>query len=194
MKYSHVIGLAGLLFVAIVLLPASGGGLASAGRRPKRRDENERPTYDAKDEQLEQLPDYGDPKVMKALRCSSCNALIKEVYVRLMALNKRKDGKYRMYEIVDVLEDTCPTLRDEYGLLLKNNKPTTVFSRNKAITRMSGSWINSFIDTRCGELLSTYEEDLIKHYKLVKDLEELRELVCVKWEKTCAINEIHDEF
>jgi hypothetical protein len=190
MRFSTVGVVAVAFFVAVSFMPE----VQAVARRPKRREDSDRPTYTAKDEQLEQLPDYGDPKVNKALRCSSCNALAKEVYEKLVDLGKRRNGRPRQYEVAEVLEDICPTLRDEYGLLLKNNKPTTVFSRNKAITRMQGSWINSFIDTRCGELLSSHEEQMIEWYSKVKDLEEFRELVCIKWEKTCQATEIHDEF
>ena len=153
--------------------------------RPKRRSENDRPSYEAKEDQLEQLPDIENPVVMRELACSSCRALTQELYLQMMEVHKKKDGRPRTSDLIDVVEGICPYLADEYGLLLKNNKPTTIFSKNKAITRMQGNWINNFILNRCSEIFSLHEDDILKQYAKVKDLEAFQSLVCIDWQKKC---------
>ena len=153
-------------------------------------------SYTAKDDQFDQMPDVGNRKVMRALRCSSCNQLTTEIYTQLVELTekKKKAGRRpKSYEIAEVTEVICPTLRDEYGLVLKNKKPTNIFSKDKALTRMTGAWVNSFIDTRCGEMLDAWEDQIIEEYESVTSVDDMKRLVCIKWEKTCKEEEIIDE-
>lgn len=183
-----------VLLLAMLLLACSSSIVdgVSAAYRPKPQ---KRATYAAREEQVEGLPDYNDPHVRTRLGCSACKALVEKVYEDLTKLYDLRHGRPRHFEVVEVTEHMCQRLRDEYGLLMRNNHATTDFSRDASITRMQGAWINTFIEGRCGEILSHFEEPIIHHFpKLRGQLGELQKLVCYKLDKKCKAAEYtHEE-
>jgi hypothetical protein len=176
--------------IIVVVMLANAG--VSGAFRPK---PEKRPTYIAKDEQLEGLPDYGNPVVKAKLDCSACKALVEKLHTDLNDLYKRRDDRPKAFEVVEVTEHLCSRVRDEYGLLMRNNQATTDFSRDERITRMKGAWINSFVEGRCGYLLSHFEEPIIENFGHMRHrVEDLQKLVCYKLDKRCvAAEHTHDE-
>jgi hypothetical protein len=180
-------------FTLVVITLALFALVASAAYRPK---PEKRPTYQAREEQLDGLPDHGDPAVRVQLECSACKALVSQLYDDLSKLYDLRHSRPKHYEVVEVTEHMCARVRDSYGLLMRNNMATNEFSRDEAITRMKGSWINSFIEGRCGEILSHYEEPIIENFpRLRNKLKDFQKLVCYKLDKKCAAAEYthHDE-
>ena len=161
--------------------------IAPASARP--RSAERRPTYEADEEMIEGLPDYTDPVIGRKMKCSACKALVSEVYEKLIRIYKFRHGQPKSYELIEEMEGMCRTLKDEYGLLKRNNKATTEFSRNEAITRLKGAWINTFIEGRCGEILTTHEDAIAEHYAKVRNVGELQQMVCVKWDRSCTREE-----
>lgn len=141
------------------------------------------------DEQLSQVPDLTNPANAKELKCNSCRALAREVFEVLTPLIRLRHGHPKHYELVDAVDNLCASIGKNYGLLLKNNKPTTEFSKNAAITRYTGSWINTYLERRCGELMEHYDEDLLREVLRTERLEHYRDVVCSKWEKSCTSTE-----
>mmetsp|Transcript_6882 Transcript_6882/g.15247 ORF Transcript_6882/g.15247 Transcript_6882/m.15247 type:complete len:101 (-) Transcript_6882:145-447(-) len=71
-----------------------------------------------------------------SLRCGSCKVVLTEMQLALAALKaKRPTIPPKEFEILEVLEETCDKQVSEYGLQLRSNKPTELFSKDKAITR-----------------------------------------------------------
>lgn len=142
--------------------------------------------YRPSDDEVAKIPDLTDPLKSKALRCSSCRAVAREIHERVAAAYKLRHGKPTTFEIADALDPMCRGMATQYGLLMKNNEPTTEFSRNKAITRFQGSWINTFVERRCGEIVDALDDDLIPLAKKhVESLGAFREAVCKEYEGSC---------
>eukprot|EP01059_Diplonema_ambulator_P021778 TRINITY_DN3623_c0_g1_i1.p1 TRINITY_DN3623_c0_g1~~TRINITY_DN3623_c0_g1_i1.p1 ORF type:complete len:190 (+),score=38.09 TRINITY_DN3623_c0_g1_i1:40-570(+) len=168
-------GLFTAVFLAVVLL--------CEGRIKKFQDEGTA----ASDEQMEGMPDYGNPEDARKLKCSACKNVVLEVKEALDKLEALRHGVVKSYEIEDVLDSLCSKISVTYGILRKSNRPTTIFSRNKLISRLTGNWINSYIETRCGEILTDYEDDLITNYRI--PLQELQDKICRKGVQYCASTE-----
>ena len=146
---------------------------------------------EATDEQTDGLPDFGDKAVNKRLRCSACKCVVSEVKTALETVSKLRHGKPKAYELEDKIDGLCRVMRDNYGLLRKNNKPTEIFSKNKAISRLQGNWINSYLETRCGEVLSDFEEEFLAQYS--KPVVELTDLICRQGDSTCTKEQVETE-
>ena len=178
----HAAALFAVVVVALLVVVAPTP--AAAAYRPK---PEKRPTYAAREEQIDGLPDHGNPRVRAQLECSACKALVEKVYDDLTALYDLRHGRPKQYEVVEVTENMCARIRDEYGLLMRNNQATNEFSRDASITRMKGSWINTFVEGRCGEILSHYEEPIIEHFPRMRGrLQDFQKFVCYKLDRKCA--------
>lgn len=171
-----------VLIVMNVLVFAT---LSMAQRRPTNR-----PTYTAREEQLEQLPEYTNPAIRNKLKCSACKCLTKELYAQLHPLYEKRHGHPKLGEVAEILDGFCRTVRNEYGLLMKNNLPTTDFSRNSAITRLQGAWINNFIEGECGELLSEHEERILDEFPNFRSASDVQTKVCSDWYSICSEGEV----
>jgi hypothetical protein len=180
------------LVILLALVVSCYAVTVEAAFRPK---PEKRPTYVAREEQVEGLPDYSDPATKAKLDCSACKALVEKVHEDLSKLYDLRHSRPRHFEVVEVTEHMCARIRDEYGLLMRNNQATTDFSRDAAITRMRGAWINTFVEGRCGYILSHYEEAIIENFpKMRQRPQDLQRLVCYKLDKRCAAAEhTHDE-
>ena len=155
-----------------------------AARRPHPQ-HHETHHYGASEEIHAEMPDHTLPKNKKALECSSCKVLTEEVWTRLHALSKKMNGRPRHSQQVDLIEDMCVDVKREYGLLMRNNKPTLEFSRDEALTRLRGSWINIYLEGRCGKILAQHEEQILERYKKVRDLAEFQAAICQKIDRSC---------
>eukprot|EP00759_Apiculatamorpha_spiralis_P012887 PhF_6_TR19739/c0_g1_i1/m.28805 len=149
-------------------------------------------THQADDAQVEQLPNYEDPIVQKKLACSACKSLTLEFQNKLLILRKLRHGKPKYYEVAAEIEGVCKSVKDQYGLLMKNNKPTMDFSKNPAISRLRGNWIDTFLENRCNELLDQHEEELLKSYHSTT-VEEFRSLICRESAKLCSVHDLNKE-
>ena len=85
----------------------------------------------------------------------------------------------------------CKMIKSDYGLLMKNNKPTMDFSRNSAITRLRGNWINTFLENRCNELLSEHEEDITESYQ--GGLAAFQTVICREKSKVCSVHQLNKQ-
>eukprot|EP01062_Namystynia_karyoxenos_P027148 TRINITY_DN20922_c0_g1_i1.p1 TRINITY_DN20922_c0_g1~~TRINITY_DN20922_c0_g1_i1.p1 ORF type:complete len:215 (+),score=69.73 TRINITY_DN20922_c0_g1_i1:74-646(+) len=177
-------GVAVLALTAVFLRPAAADQELSPKQKAQYEENRKRGTA-ATDEQMDGIPDYGDKQVSKRLRCSACKCLAKELFDELRRVHKLRHGKPRSWEVEEVLEGICATLRNDYGLLRRNNKPTEEFSRNSAISRLTGNWINSYIESRCGELVSSYEDDIVQSYTN-GELIDFQRLICSQRDGSCT--------
>jgi hypothetical protein len=142
---------------------------------------------------LEQVPDPTNPGTKKKLACSSCRAVAKEAFGAMDRLRKLRKGVEKYSEKVEALETVCTTIGKTYGLLMRDNKPTFDFSSNSAISRLQGSWVNTYIESRCGDLMEKYDEDFIKGFGKVSTVIEAQALLCKEWERTCSVEEAAKE-
>lgn len=146
-----------------------------------------RPTYRPSEDEVNKIPDV--TKNDKELKCNSCRAIAREIHERLWRVSRLRHGHPKHYELVDVLDPVCSEMGTSYGLLLKNNEPTTEFSRNEKISRYQGAWINTYLERRCGDVTYQYDDDLIREALRHESLEAFRDVLCTKWEKSCASRE-----
>ncbi len=131
------------------------------------------------------MPDRHAPDNKRALQCSSCKVLTDEVWQRLHALARANKGKPRHFQQVDVIEAMCKEVKHEYGLVLRNGKPVMEFSRDDAIETLKGTWINDYVEHRCGKILASHEEQILEKYKQVRDLAEFQQVICKKLDRSC---------
>ena len=158
---------------------------------PSLGEKYQRPDDVASEEQVAQLPDYADPEVAKKLKCSACKCLTTEVYNRLTILSELRHGKPKTFEVIEVLEKMCKMIKSDYGLLMKNNKPTTDFSRNPAISRLSDGWINTFLENRCNEMLSDHDEDIVSSYQ--GRLAAFQAFICREKSNACSLHQLNKQ-
>eukprot|EP01065_Artemidia_motanka_P036155 TRINITY_DN44061_c0_g1_i1.p1 TRINITY_DN44061_c0_g1~~TRINITY_DN44061_c0_g1_i1.p1 ORF type:complete len:213 (+),score=77.80 TRINITY_DN44061_c0_g1_i1:71-640(+) len=171
--------------LALVLVAPGATADKQSELEQKRWDEKRKIGTTATEEQTDGLPDYGDPAVSKRLRCSACRCLTKEVHSELRRVDKLRHGKPRPWEIEEVLEKICSRLRNDYGLLRRNNRPTEEFSKNTAISRLTGNWINAYIESRCGELMGNYEDEITDTYK-EGELIDFQRRICGELDGSCT--------
>jgi hypothetical protein len=162
-----------VLLIAVLCLGASARS-ADGGKRP---------TYRPSEDEVNNIPDLTSNE--KELKCTSCRAIAREVHERLWKVSQLRHGHPKHFELVDVLDSVCFDMASSYGLLLKNNAPTTEFSRNDKISRYQGSWINTYLERRCGDVLHHFDDDLIREALRHETLDAFRHVVCTTWEKSC---------
>jgi len=158
--------------------------------------------YSPTDQDLDAMPDFGKPNILRELRCSACHASVIEIFEAMTSLDERKGKKFvKEYDHIEVMEAVCydPKLastriterfkrRDlpvfplsAWGLQRRNNKPTTMFSRDTTISRVQGNWIGIFLTNMCNEIIGEHDEAILKGYvKDNKSVHELANYVCGK--------------
>eukprot|EP00992_Anisonema_acinus_P010003 TRINITY_DN6232_c0_g1_i1.p2 TRINITY_DN6232_c0_g1~~TRINITY_DN6232_c0_g1_i1.p2 ORF type:complete len:183 (+),score=73.03 TRINITY_DN6232_c0_g1_i1:45-551(+) len=108
------------------------------------------------------LPDWQEPRTFRTLRCSACKMATFEMRESLLRLKWRLDDmgrtRPREDEIIDHLQDVCATMRRDYGLVVKKGKPRPYFTRN--YERVSGEWVDGFLEDRCNEIINAYEDEI----------------------------------
>jgi hypothetical protein len=143
--------------------------------------------YEATEKELKSLPDFGKPPVYRKLRCTACRASVIELHEGLVELQRRKGGqKYvKEYDRLEMIEAVCFDSKlsnaaqkkdfkrkglplfplKAWGLQRRNNEATTDFSRDVAISRIQGNWVNNFLTNMCGEIIGEYDEELFHGFK-----------------------------
>ncbi|EKX35217.1 hypothetical protein GUITHDRAFT_118561 [Guillardia theta CCMP2712] len=143
-------------------------------------------------EQHENLPDYGDPKVAARLKCSACRGSAVEFHDTLRELReRRKAARIKDYEYTEALDVVCESRVDEYGLQLRNNLPTQKFSKDKSIARAHGNWAGRYIKNLCGEMYSDHEEEILRHSE--EELPAFVDSMCRSVMRVCDEESISDK-
>ena len=145
-------GVAALLALVLALVAlaapwrASGVGPTGAAAVPMSRE-----TEDS----LPGLED--DPLVRKALKCNACFVVLDERFPALRMERAKKRRQLSPDEFIRTTERTCGKARAEYGLQMRNNAVTPVYSKHAAVSRAEGSWISNYIATTCGQIIGDYD-------------------------------------
>lgn len=167
--------------------------------RKMRKDKNGKETeveevtsYTAPDPVQATLPEYTLPKNKKRLRCNACKAIAEEIHQGLNALAEKNNNRPRRDQQSKFLEKVSLTMRNEYGLLMKNNVATFEFSKDEDISRIKGNWINVMLEEQCGSLVVDYEDEILAQYqKDREDFPSFQKFICRKLVKTCEMkNEV----
>ena len=173
--------MARLLFITLLLMSIL-AVFVTAADDVQQKPSQHRPS----DDLVDQIPDPTKAANKKKYKCSSCKALAKEAFTALDKLRRLRKGVEKYAEKVEALETLCASIGKNYGLLMRNNAPTHDFSNNAAISRLQGSWVNTYLESRCGELMEKYDEDLIREFNNVQSAVEAQTLICSTWEKSCS--------
>ncbi len=100
--------------------------------------------------------------------------------------SKTKKAKVSEVEYIEMMEDVCVYMPKVYALLMRNNKPTTEFSKDSRITRTAGSWITAMLNDSCGVMSGEYDEDWIEASAEYPELEDIQTHFCKNVFKRCA--------
>lgn len=119
-----------------------------------------------------------DPLMRKVLKCNACHVVLTEVIptLRLERAKKRRD--LNPDEFITVMEKGCAKMRVDFGLQMRNNKVTPVYSKHKEVSRAEGSWISNYLVTTCGQITGDYDEVLKAAAFGEMKADELRTRVC----------------
>eukprot|EP00003_Mantamonas_plastica_P006015 TRINITY_DN148_c0_g2_i1.p1 TRINITY_DN148_c0_g2~~TRINITY_DN148_c0_g2_i1.p1 ORF type:complete len:117 (+),score=32.42 TRINITY_DN148_c0_g2_i1:449-799(+) len=82
--------------------------------------------------------------------------------MELFQARRNKSAPVQEWDYDDMMELACSEKMEPYGLQLRENKPTQVFSKDKRISRANGNWMIPFLKNVCGELIGEYDEQIIK--------------------------------
>ena len=79
---------------------------------------------------------------------------------------KREQRKYKLTpdENMGALERGCFNVRRDYGLQMRNNKVTPVYSKDHSIAKTEGAWISTFLINTCGMVTGKYDDYIIANY------------------------------
>ena len=119
-----------------------------------------------------------DPLVRKALKCNACHVLLDELLPALRMERAKKRRQLNPDEFIRTTERTCGKARADYGLQMRNNKVTPVYSKHAAVSRAEGSWISNYIATTCGQIIGDYDEVLKEAAFGKLSANDLRATVC----------------
>ena len=119
-----------------------------------------------------------DPLVRKALKCNACFVVLDELLPSLRMERAKKRRHLSPDEFIRTTERTCGKARAEYGLQMRNNAVTPVYSKHAAVSRAEGSWISNYIATTCGQIIGDYDEALKEAAFGKLSANDLRATVC----------------
>eukprot|EP00292_Cryptomonas_paramecium_P014898 CAMPEP_0113710282 /NCGR_PEP_ID=MMETSP0038_2-20120614/30064_1 /TAXON_ID=2898 /ORGANISM="Cryptomonas paramecium" /LENGTH=131 /DNA_ID=CAMNT_0000636309 /DNA_START=169 /DNA_END=562 /DNA_ORIENTATION=+ /assembly_acc=CAM_ASM_000170 len=74
---------------------------------------------------------------------------------------QRKNPKE--YEIIEHMDRVCEDTLGDYGIQLRNNRPTYKFSKDSQISRAQGSWASRYIKNVCSELYTDHEDAILRN-------------------------------
>ena len=85
---------------------------------------------------------------------------------------KREQRKYKLTpdENMGALERGCFNVRRDYGLQMRNNKVTPVYSKDHSIAKTEGAWISTFLVNTCGMVTGKYDDYIIAAIELYLDV------------------------
>ena len=92
---------------------------------------------------------------------------------------KREQRKFKLTpdENMGALERGCFQVRRDYGLQMRNNKVTPVYSNDHSIAKTEGAWISTFLVSTCGSVVGDYDDYIIANYATTP-VHELAATVC----------------
>ena len=92
---------------------------------------------------------------------------------------KREQRKYKLTpdENMGALERGCFNVRRDYGLQMRNNKVTPVYSKDHSIAKTEGAWISTFLINTC--LFLMIRLSFYVHHETVWSLQSGRGMVRV---------------
>jgi len=164
----RISGRAGLLLAAAVLLCFA----VTPGRAEKKK-----PSIEADQATLDTLPEIDDPAMRKQLKCNACAVVTMELRSILRALRNKKKRKLDHGERLFAVEHACnKNIPTDFGLQMRSNKVTTVFSNDPSISRTQGNWISTYLTNACGEVIGDFDEALFENVD--KPEVELTEIIC----------------
>ena len=82
-------------------------------------------------------------------------------------------------EATTVLERACVTVRSEYGLQMRNNAVTPVYSKHQAVARAEGNWISIFLINVCAQVVGEHEKAIVRGaFDAATSVNDLRARAC----------------
>eukprot|EP00292_Cryptomonas_paramecium_P016091 CAMPEP_0113701536 /NCGR_PEP_ID=MMETSP0038_2-20120614/24636_1 /TAXON_ID=2898 /ORGANISM="Cryptomonas paramecium" /LENGTH=204 /DNA_ID=CAMNT_0000625453 /DNA_START=6 /DNA_END=617 /DNA_ORIENTATION=- /assembly_acc=CAM_ASM_000170 len=108
------------------------------------------------------LPDIADPTMMKAMKCTACQASVLEMSYGILRKENDEQRKLKEFEVVEILEKVCSSKMDEYGLALdpQTGNPTMRWTSHENTPRAKGGWVTRLALGTCADVYNEYEEYL----------------------------------
>ena len=150
-----------------------------------------------RDELLHDLPNVKDAHLRVKMRCSSCKELSGHLFEKLNEVTndaKRKNEAPAAHKYLTAIENHCTGLESQYGLVkisTTGGKATVEVSRKSdGRNLLKSHWVNRYILSRCSELVSKYEEDVLHEMKEFATVGVFQRVLCNQWEKSCNASDI----
>eukprot|EP00961_Rhodomonas_salina_P212880 2875091-Rhodomonas_salina.2 len=142
--------------------------------------------------------------MVRFVKCGACQLTITEIVTRVMTAEVRKGGKKQAGDDVSMLmEEFCDSGIAEFGLQLDNNaRPLPKFTADRAVNRARGGWLKRILVSICGEVVSDFEDALLKGASeschrnetvIVCDPVPLSRMICLKELRLCKPGDFRTE-
>jgi len=137
------------------------------------------------------VPNVNDSVTRARVRCNACAASADALREDLRALVTRKTvAGVRRVDIVEAVDATCERVGEEYGLLMRDDKTTEVFTEGfgGTISRARGSWITQYVREECGRLIDGELDDVMFEMSVGMKWERdaWRTTLCSRGTRACA--------
>ena len=107
---------------------------------------------------------------------AACAVVVSELVSALKKKREQRKFKLTPDENMGALERGCFQVRRDYGLQMRNNKVTPVYSNDHSIAKTEGAWISTFlVSTR--PVVGDYDDYIIANYATTP-VHELAAAVC----------------
>ena len=87
------------------------------------------------------------------LRCNACVVAVDAIYDDVEGERARRGGRVTLELAVDVMERTCARVGREFGLQMRDDRVTEMFSDDATVARARGRWITTYVSEACGTLI-----------------------------------------
>lgn len=109
----------------------------------------------------------------------ACHVIVEELVDALHAKRAKLHRKLTPDEATTVLERACVTVRSEYGLQMRNNAVTPVYSKHQAVARAEGNWISIFLVNVCAQVVGEHENAIVRGaFDAATSVDDLRARAC----------------
>ena len=108
---------------------------------------------------------------------AACAVVVSELVSALKKKREQRKFKLTPDENMGALERGCFQVRRDYGLQMRNNKVTPVYSNDHSIAKTEGAWISTFLVSTCGSVVGDYDDYIIANYATTP-VHELAATVC----------------
>ena len=109
----------------------------------------------------------------------ACHIIVEELVDALHAKRAKLHRKLTPDEATTVLERACVTVRSEYGLQMRNNAVTPVYSKHQAVARAEGNWISIFLINVCAQVVGEHEKAIVRGaFDAATSVNDLRARAC----------------